>query len=83
VNHSSLRQLLETIFASQESEIACSEFFELLPGYVDQLSGSPDPAPPGPRLPDAVVARVAHHAAQCAECGEEFRALLEVTRGDP
>jgi len=51
----------------------CSEFFELLPRYVDVVLAGGDPATEP--LPD-----VAHHMAQCQECAEACEALLRVAR---
>ena len=75
MDHAALIRLLGTIFATRETELVCSEFFELLPIYVDLVASSGEP--------DAVQSafpQVVQHIAQCMECGEEYRALLEVTR---
>jgi hypothetical protein len=65
---------LEAVRNSQDDELLCSEFAELLPAYADRvLAGTPEPG--DPRFP-----AVAHHARQCPECGEVCRALIEVAR---
>ncbi len=70
-------KLVRTIFAVKESEILCSEFFDILPRYVDlELSG---------RDPAATLPEVSHHLHQCPECNEVYLALLQATQaaGDP
>ena len=69
-----LIRLLGTIFETRETEIVCSEFFELLPIYVDLVASS------GASAAQSAFPQVAHHIAQCTECGEEYQALLQVTR---
>jgi hypothetical protein len=86
VNRARFLGLLRTIFSAQEEEIACSEFFELLPRYVDLILAAGD----GPTAGDAArqaehsaaatLPEVAQHIAQCAECAEVYSALLEVER---
>jgi hypothetical protein len=86
VNRLRFVHLLRTIFNAQDGEVACSEFFELLPRYVDLVlaagagrSGS-DALRQGERAAAAALPQVAQHIAQCAECGESYAALLEVER---
>jgi hypothetical protein len=74
VDRAALIRFLGTIFGTRESEIVCSEFFELLPAYVDLASSSGTPAA------QSAFPGVAQHIAQCSECGEEYLALLQVTR---
>jgi hypothetical protein len=80
VNHAQFLELLRAIFDTREDEIVCSEFFELLPRYVDLVLAVPDAS--GPRLgePADVLPHVAHHILQCAECAEAYEALLEIER---
>lgn len=68
-----LLQLLRSIFEAQEQEMLCSEFFELLPRYVDLVLAGEEPSTR--KLP-----QVAHHMAQCPECAEACEALLKVAR---
>ncbi len=68
-----LLQLLRSIFGAREQEMLCSEFFELLPRYVDLVLAGEDPSTR--QLP-----QVAHHMAQCPECAEACEALLQVAR---
>ncbi len=64
-------KLVRTIFAVKESEILCSEFFDILPRYVDlQLSGQD---------PTTILPDVSHHLHQCPECHEVYLALLQAT----
>jgi hypothetical protein len=74
VDRAALIRLLGTIFETRETEIVCSEFFELLPIYVDLAASSGAPAA------QSAFPQVAQHIAQCSECGEEYLALLQVTR---
>jgi hypothetical protein len=75
VDHAALIRFLSTIFETRETDIVCSEFFELLPRYVDLVASSGAPGAAQSAFP-----QVAQHIAQCMECGEEYQALLEVTR---
>lgn len=84
-----LIHLLQSIFGAKEEEMLCSEFFGLLPSYVDLMLAGEDPskvgwAPwkqPRPRgLPELKLPQVAHHMAQCPECAEAYEALLKVAR---
>ena len=68
--------LLKSVYGAREEEMGCSEFFELLPRYVDLVLDAPAQAP-GTDLP-----QVAHHIEQCPECAEAYRALLEMSRAD-
>lgn len=81
--------LIRSIFGAQEKEMLCSEFFELLPRYVDLVLAGEDPSKRGwahwkeprpPGLPELKLPQVAHHMAQCPECGEAYEALLKVAR---
>jgi hypothetical protein len=80
VNHAQFVALLRTIFDTKEDEIVCSEFFELLPQYVDLVLASPDPAPLHLGQPAEALPQVAHHILQCSECAEAYEALLEIER---
>lgn len=74
MDRAALNRLLDAIFGARESEIVCSEFFGRLPAYVDLAASSGAPAA------QAAFPQVAQHIAQCSECGEEYQALLEITR---
>lgn len=66
------KQLILSIFAAKDEEILCSEFFGLLPRFVDlQLSGQDLPT---------VLPEVSHHLRQCPECDEVYQALLQAVR---
>jgi len=75
MDRAALIRLLGTIFETRENELVCSEFFELLPAYVDLVASSGVPGAAQSAFP-----QVAQHIAQCLECAEEYQALLEVTR---
>ena len=68
-------QLIKAVYAAQEEEIGCSQFFERLPEYVDRVIA----AGSGP-LPQDAMPEVRHHIGQCPECAEAYEVLLEVTR---
>ena len=78
MDHAALIRFLDTIFETRETEIVCSEFFELLPRYVDLVASSGAPGASQLAFP-----QVAQHIAQCMECGEEYQALLQVTPPPP
>jgi hypothetical protein len=42
VNHAQFVELLRAIFDTRDDEIVCSEFFELLPTYVDLVLATAD-----------------------------------------
>ncbi len=83
-----LLNLMQSIFRVREQEIPCSEFFELLPGYVDLVLRDEDPSKggasrgkdPSPGLPEPARSQVAHHIVQCQECKEAYEALLQAAR---
>ncbi len=86
-----LLHLIRSIFGAQDHEILCSEFFELLPAYVDLVLAGEDPSKletpqeKGPHplgLSEPKVAQVSHHMAQCPECAEAFGILLSVARSN-
>ena len=64
--------LIKSVFAVKDSEILCTEFFDLLPRYVDlQLSGA-DTATTFPQ--------VGQHLHQCPECNEVYLSLLQASQ---
>ncbi len=65
-------QMIRSILAARDEEILCSEFFELLPRFVDlQLASENAPA---------LLPQVGHHLGQCPECYEVYQALLEAAQ---
>ena len=80
MNQAQFLELLRAIFDTREDEIVCSEFFELLPRYVDLVLAAPDASSPRLGEPADVLPHVAHHIRQCSECGEAYEALLEIER---
>ena len=72
MNHAQFLELLRAIFDTREDEIVCSEFFELLPKYVDLVLASTDAS--------QILPQVAHHILQCSECADAYEALLEIER---
>jgi hypothetical protein len=66
--------LFRSIFAVQDEEMLCSEFFEILPRYVDlQLEGNDV---------DKLFPKVIHHLHQCPECNEVYQALLQAVQSE-
>ena len=80
MNHAQFLKLLGAIFATREDEIVCSEFFELLPTYVDLVLATPDASPLQFGRPAEALPQVAQHILQCSECAEAYEALLEIER---
>ncbi len=74
MDRAALIRILDTIFETREDEIVCSQFFQLLPIYVDLVASSGAPAA------QSAFPQVTHHIAQCTECGEEYQALLQIIR---
>ncbi len=67
-------QLIRSILRTSDEEILCSEFFDLLPGYVDLEAAGQDAST---RLP-----QVHHHLGQCPECNEVYEALRDAVRAE-
>jgi hypothetical protein len=66
--------LIRSIFAVKAEEMSCSEFFDVLPRFVDlQLAGEDV---------DKLLPGVAHHLHQCPECDEVYQALLRAVKSD-
>jgi hypothetical protein len=80
VNHAQFLELLRAIFDTREDEIVCSEFFGLLPKYVDLVLATADASRPPLGQPADLLPQVAHHILQCPECAEAYEALLEIER---
>jgi hypothetical protein len=72
MKHADFLQLMRAIFATEDVEILCTEFFALLPRYVDlELSG---------QQAAQLLPHVAHHLSQCPECYEVYQVLLQAIR---
>lgn len=67
-------QMVRSVFAARDDEIVCSQFFELLPRFVDLKLFGEDAA--------ALLPQVSHHLGQCPECREVYQALLEAVRSE-
>jgi len=66
--------LVRSIFIVQEEEMLCSEFFEILPQYVDlQIAG---------KEVDKLFPKLGHHLHQCPECNEVYQALLKAVQSE-
>jgi hypothetical protein len=69
-----LKWLIQSIFTVQNKEMLCSEFFEILPRYVDlQLMGEDA---------DKLFPKFSHHLHQCPECDEVYQALLKAVQSE-
>jgi hypothetical protein len=64
--------LIRSIFAVQDKEMLCSEFFEIIPRYVDLKLAGEDA--------DKVFPKLSHHLQQCPECDEVYQALLKAVQ---
>jgi predicted anti-sigma-YlaC factor YlaD len=69
---SQLKNWLEKIASTQESEISCSDCFEIIDVYVDlELAG---------QAPEARLPMVKQHLDQCQVCREENDLVRELAR---
>jgi hypothetical protein len=66
--------LIRSIFAVQNKEMLCSEFFEVLPRYVDLKVAGEDA--------DKLFPNLSHHLHQCPECDEVYKALLKAVESE-
>ena len=80
MNHAEFLKLLRAIFDTRDDEIVCSEFFELLPKYVDLVLATEDASQRQLGQPAEAMPQIAHHILQCPECAEAYEALLEIER---
>jgi hypothetical protein len=68
------KSLIGSIFAVRDEEMLCSEFFEILPRYVDlQLAGEEA---------DKIFPELSHHLYQCAECNEVYQSVLKAVQSE-
>lgn len=68
------KRLIRSVFAVQDEEILCSEFFQLLPGFVDLQIANGNEA--------ELLPEVSHHIQQCPECAEVYQALLQIAQSE-
>ena len=69
-----LLSMVERIFSTHADEIDCAGCDAEMPHFVDLLNAGQDPA----RLLPAVQ----EHLDRCADCHEEFEALLAILRAE-
>ena len=74
MNRAKFRQFIRSIFAVKNEEIVCSEFFDMLPRFVDLQVAREDA--------DKLFPEVSHHLQQCPECNEVYVALFNAIRSD-
>ncbi len=72
MNRRKFRQLIQSIFAVKDEEMLCSEFFDILPRYVDLQVARKDAS--------KLFPGVSHHLQQCPECKEVYEALLKAVQ---
>ncbi len=72
MNRDTFEQLIGSIFAVKDTEILCTEFFDLLPQFVDRELAEQDAATRFPKM--------SQHLHQCPECNEVYLALLDAAR---
>lgn len=64
------RAFMQAIFRTEESEIDCSRFLDVVSRYVDSEVGGADPL--------LIEPGFAHHTGLCTDCAELYQALLSV-----
>lgn len=74
MNRGKFRQFIRSIFADKNEEMLCSEFFDILPHFVDLQVVGEDA--------DKLFPEVSHHLQQCPECNEVYAALLNAIQSD-
>jgi hypothetical protein len=65
-------RLIDTVFAVKGEEMACSDYFDELPCYVDLEVAGEDAA--------ALLPEIKHHMHQCPECEEVYLGLLKLVK---
>lgn len=70
-----LKAMLRNIARTQEIELTCGEVFELLDQYAEMAANGEDIA--------EIMPLVKQHLEMCADCREEFEALLRVLQSSP
>jgi uncharacterized protein (UPF0335 family) len=67
-----LKKLLDKLSRTQQDEIDCQEVFELIDVYAEAAAQGQDAG--------AMLPLVRHHLDMCAECLEEYEALLQILK---
>jgi hypothetical protein len=70
-----LKAMLRKIGQTQEVELTCGEVFDLLDQYAEMASNSENVT--------QLMPLVKQHLEMCADCREEFEALLKVLQSSP
>lgn len=70
-----LKAMLRKIARTQEIELTCGEVFDLLDQYAEMAANGEDVA--------EIMPLVKQHLEMCADCREEFEALLRVLQSSP
>jgi hypothetical protein len=70
-----LKAMLRKIGQSQEIELTCGEVFDLLDQYAEMAANGEDVI--------KLMPLVRQHLDMCADCREEFEALLKVLQSSP
>lgn len=72
LNAQSIRKMMRQVFATREQEIGCEECFEQVDRFAELVLDGKPAAEAMPLVQD--------HLQKCADCREEFEALLEALR---
>lgn len=70
-----LHKLMQMVETTQEVELSCEEVYEILDRYAEMVARGDDTA--------ALMPLVEHHIKICADCKEEFDALLRILEAAP
>jgi hypothetical protein len=70
-----LQIMLRKIGQTQENELTCGEVFDLLDQYAEMAAKAEDVT--------KLMPLVKQHLEMCADCREEFEALLKVLQSSP
>jgi hypothetical protein len=70
-----LKAMLQKVSRTQEIELTCGEVFDLLGQYAERSANGEDVA--------EIMPLVKQHLEMCADCREEFEALLRVLQNSP
>ena len=69
------RRFIDAVFAAKAGEeMSCSDYFDLLPRYVELEASDEDMA--------ALLPELRHHMRQCPECEELYLGLLRVVAAE-
>lgn len=70
-----LHKLMQMVETTQEVELSCDEVYEILDQYAEMVARGDDTA--------ALMPLAEHHIEICADCKEEFDALVRILEASP